>query len=402
MNEAQLIRREGNQAGKEGFRFVDAAIVLAKHKKIVLGIPVLAALIAAAVSLVLPSTYKATTKLLPPQQSQSSAGALLSQLGATAAGVAGIKNPSDMYIGMLKSRTVADRLIAKYKLKEVYGTDSQETARKDLESNTAIAAGKDGIITIEVEDKNQKLVAPLTNGYVEELLRMTRVLAVTEASQRRLFYEQQLELAKNNLAKAEANLKGALDTTGVISVDTESRAVMETMARLTAQISNKEIQLKSMSAFVTASNPEYRRVEEELNSLRSQLSSLENGRADSSQQNSKTDSGPSVKGMGNIKLLRDVKYYQMLYEMLAKQYEVARLDEAKDPALIQVMDPAIDPERRFKPRRTFIVILSTMLGLFCAVAYAFASEARKIALMAPEELYRWEEFKKLLRKKQGA
>lgn len=398
MTEVQLKLNEDGQAAKEGFRFVDAAIVLAKHKRVVLGIPVLAALISAAVSFALPSTYKATTKLLPPQQQQSSASALLSQLGGTAAaaaGVAGLKNPSDLYIGMLKSRTVADRLITKYDLKKVYETESQDTARKELEANTAIVSGKDGIISIEVEDKNQKLVARLANGYVDELLQMTRNLAVTESSQRRLFYEQQLELAKNNLAKAEISLKNGLDVNGMVSVDTDSRAIMETMARVRAQITTKEIQLNSMNAFVTANNPDYRRVQEELNSLRSQLSSLENGRPELNQQNRATDTGG--KGIDNIKLLRDVKYFQMLYEMLAKQYEIARLDEAKEPSLIQVMDPALDPERRFKPRRTFIVILSTLFGLFLSIVYAFAVDARRKVLMVPAERQRWEELKTLLR-----
>jgi len=395
MTEVQLKINEDGQAGKEGFRFVDAAIVLAKHKRVVIGLPVLAALISVAVSFALPSTYKATTKLLPPQQQQSSTSALLSQLGATAAGVAGLKNPSDLYIGMLKSRTVADRIITKYDLKKVYEAESQDTARKELEANTTIVAGKDGIITIEVEDKSQKLVARLANGYVDELLRMTRVLAVTESSQRRLFYEQQLEAAKNNLAKAEISLKNGLDANGMVSVDTDSRAIMETMARVRAQITAKEVQLNSMNAFVTASNPDYRRVQEELNSLRSQLSSLENGRPELNQQKKVTDT--NGKGIDNIKLLRDVKYFQMLYEMLAKQYEIARLDEAKEPSLIQVMDPALDPEHRFKPRRTFIVILSTLFGFFFSIVYAFAVEARRKALMVPDERRRWDELKTLLR-----
>jgi uncharacterized protein involved in exopolysaccharide biosynthesis len=401
MNEAQMRANEVSQnSDNEAFRFFDAAIVLARHKAVVLGLPAIVAIISAAVSFVLPNTYKATTKLLPPQQTQSGAAALLSQIGGVAgaaAGAAGLKNPNDLYIGMLKSRTIADRLIARHGLKEVYQTESQETARKMLDTNTAIAAGKDGIITIEVEDRDQKRVSQLANGYVEELLRLSKVLAMTEASQRRLFFEQQLELAKNNLAKAEVALKYALEKRGVVSVDTESRAVIETMARLKAQIANKEIQLNSMNAFVTTSNPDYRRAQEELKSLRLQLSIFENGPEDLSKQVERNPGGGT--GIESIKLLRDVKYYQMLYDLLAKQYEVARLDEAKDSSIVQVMDPAVDPERRFKPRRTFIVMLSTLLALFIGISYVLVREAMRKALMSAQESQRWDELRALLRLK---
>lgn len=376
---------------------VELMIVLAKRKKLVIGLPVVVAVLSLAISLVLPETFKASTKLLPPQQAQSGAAALLSQLGgvaSAAAGVAGIKNPNDVYVGMLKSRTVADKLIAQYDLKKIYDTPSQEIARGRLEANTTIAASKDGLITIEVEDRNRKLVARLANSYVDQLFQMTKDLAVTEASQRRMFYERQLETAKDNLAKAEMSLKGALDTRGVISVDVESRAILETVGRLRAQVSAKEIELNSMRAFVTANNPSYQRVEEELASLRNELSRLENGRA--GEQGRGTQ---SVKqgGFDNIKLLRDVKYYQMLYELLAKQYEVARLDEAKTPSIIQVLDPAIDPERKFKPRRAVIVVLSTLSAFFLAILWAFVAEAKRKTLASAQSAAQWKELKSHLR-----
>jgi uncharacterized protein involved in exopolysaccharide biosynthesis len=295
---------------------------------------------------------------------------------------------------MLKSRTVADKLIAEYDLKKVYDTSSQETARDRLEANTMIASGKDGLITIEVEAKDRKLVAKLANSYVDHLFQLTKELAVTEASQRRIFYERQLEAAKNNLAKAEMSLKSALDTRGVISVDSESRAILETVGRLRAQVSAKEIQLNSMRAFVTDANPNYQRVEEELASLRNELSKLENGRSgqeDSDSQSAKTG------GFENIKLLRDVKYYQMLYELLAKQYEVARLDEAKTPSVIQVLDPAVDPERKFKPHRAAIVMLSTLGAFVLAVLWAFFAEAKSKALASDQGAAQWRELKLHLR-----
>jgi uncharacterized protein involved in exopolysaccharide biosynthesis len=366
-------------------------IVLAKYKKLVIGIPLATAIVSCALSFALPNEYKATTKLLPPQQAQSGAAAMLSQLGGAAAlagGLGGLKSPNDLYIGMLKSRTVADNLIAKFNLKSIYDTDSQEKARKKLEDDTAITAGKDGLITVEVENTDKKLVAKIANSYVEQLFALTKVLAVTEAAQRRVFFEQQLEQAKDNLAKSEMSLKSALDAHGVISVDTESRAILETVGRLRAQISAKEIELSSMRAFLTANNPSYRRTEEELLSLRAELSKLENGRP---QQSEAQESNRT--GLKNIKLLRDVKYNQMLYELLAKQYEIARLDEAKDPSIIQVLDSAVEPERKSKPKRVLIVLTSTLFAALAAVALAFLSEAKQKALLHSDGREQWQELK---------
>jgi tyrosine-protein kinase Etk/Wzc len=385
-----------NSPDSEESDLLDAVIILAKHKKLIVGFTSAMAVLAVAVSLVLPNVYKATAKLMPPQQSQSGAAALLSQLGGVAnmaAGVAGLKNPNDLYVGMLQSRTVADNIIARFKLKDVYDTDSLEKARMKLDDNTNVRAGKDGLITIEVEDRDQKLVANLANAYAEELLKLTGVLAVTEAGQRRLFYERQLELAKNNLASAEIKLKGGLDRYGVISVDAESRAVLATVARLRAEASAKEIEISSMRSFVTPENPDFKRATEELKSLRSELSKLENGRKDEADQTA--SSGQA--GLENIKVLRDVKYYQMLYELLAKQYELARLDEAKDAATIQVLDKAVEPERKFKPKRAIIVIVSTMLAFAAAIGWAFLIETRKKMMLVPESAARLTELRSHLR-----
>lgn len=384
--------------GSSEFSLINLLIVLAKHKRLIIGMPAVVAILSLGISLILPNVYLATSKLLPPQQAQSGAAALLSQLGGAAgaaAGMAGIKSPNDLYVGMLKSRTIADSMIARFDLKKAWDQPSQEKTRLTLAENTVVTSGKDGLITIAVEDLDQKLVARLANGYVDELMKMTRVLAVTEASQRRLFFERQLEQSKDNLAKAEMALKSALDTHGVISVDSDSRAIVETVGRLRAQISAKEIQLSSMEPFMTSSNPQYRRAQEELNSARAELARLENGRPESAEAAAQ---GPGKQvGLENIKILREVKYHQMLYELLAKQYEVARLDEAKDSSVIQVLDPAIEPERKSKPKRAIIVVMSTLVALMAAIFWAFATEARQRVLRDPAGAARWNQLKSLIR-----
>jgi uncharacterized protein involved in exopolysaccharide biosynthesis len=403
MSESRNQTKELSRDQDDEVSFVDFMIVLVKYKKLILLIPAIMTFVAAVITFILPDIYKATTKLLPPQQAQSSASAILSQLGGVAglaAGAAGLKSPNDLYVGMLKSRTVADKLIARFDLKKVYGTDSLDKARKTLEDNSAISSGKDGLISIDVEDKDKKLVAPLANAYVEELIALSRKLAVTEASQRRVFYERQLLDAKNNLANAERAIKSGLDTHGVISIDAESRAVLETVAKLKAQVSAKEVQLNSMKAFVTESHPEYRKTEEELAGLRGELAKLENGRvADAPKSSSSNGAAGDKSGFDNIQLLRDLKYYQMLYELLAKQYELARLDEAKDPAIIQVLDPAAEPERKFKPKRAFMLIVCGALSLVVAIIAAFVIEANRRAMRNPSHAARWLEFKSYLKNK---
>lgn len=380
MNQPEILELQPS-AGTHEIDLFGLLIAVAKHKNRIAAVTFAAAVLSVAVSFALPPSYQATTRLLSPQQAQSSAGALLSQLGgmagAAASGV-GIKNPSDLYVGMLQSRTVADRIISEFDLRKVYDTESLETARKRLEADTRITGGKEGMITIEVEAADKKLVAPLANAYVRQLFNLMKTLAVTDASQRRLFYERQLASAKDNLAKAETVLKSTMDTQGMISVDAESRAILETLARLKAQVSAKEIQLTSMRAFLTPVNTEYRRVEEELNGLRAELAKLENGRGTQSEGVDKAG------GLRNVTLLRELKYQQTLYDVLAKQYEIARIDEAKDPPLIQVLDAAVEPERKAKPRRAMIVAMSTGLALLAAVFWAIVAEWRRKVALTPE------------------
>lgn len=358
------------------FGLIDFLIVFARKKKILIGLPLLAMILAAALSYLIPNVYRASAKILPPQQAQSgAAAAVLAQLGGVgggAAGVAGIKNPNDLYIGMLRSRSIGDVLIGKFDLKRAYGIDSTEKARGILEENTNIVAGKDGLITVEVEDEDRQRVAKIANAYIDELVRLTHTLAVTEAAQRRMFFERQLGATKDNLAKAEMELKKTLETGGVISVDSDSRASVEMVSRLRAQITAKQIQINAMQAFVTTNSQEYKRAEGELISLSAELNRLENG-------------GPATRGgaaqtpvgLQNIKVLREVKYHQMLYELLSKQYEVARLDEAKDNSLIQVLDGAVEPERKIKPRRSVLVIVAGLIAWFLAVAYVLLGNARQ-------------------------
>ena len=370
-------------------------IVLLQRKRLIIGTTVAVGLAALGISLALPNVYEAGTSLLPPQQPQSGAAAMLSQLGGLAgpvAGVSGLKNPNDLYIGMLKSRTVADRIITRFDLKKVYQIASQDLARAQLAANTDISSGKDGLIVIQVQDRDQQRVAELANAYAGELLKLTTSLAVTEAAQRRVFYEQQLVLAKDNLAKAEAALKGRIAAKGVISVESESRGVLETVARLKAQISVKQIELNSMKAFFTSSHPDFKRAEEDLSSLQRELANLENG------SKAAGDGGAGAQnGLENIQRLRDLKYFQTIYELMARQYEIARIDEAKNPGIVQVLDTAVAPEHKAKPKRAIIVLSATFGAFALACLWALLADAAARAATTPTVGAQYEQARRLLR-----
>src|SRR5437899_55496 len=238
---------EENASAEDEISLLDLLIVLAKHKRIVLGVPFVAAVVAAIISLLMPNVYTGTTRILPPQQSASAATAVLNQLGGAlggglagvAGGALGIRNPNDLYVGMLKSRTVADNMISRFELGKLYDEDRLSDVRKRLEKETTIAAGRDGIITIDVDDKDPKRAADMANAYVDELVKLTKVLAVTEASQRRLFFERQLLQAKDNLTAAEMVARQGLQKGGLAQVDAQGRSMIEVTARLRAQISVK-------------------------------------------------------------------------------------------------------------------------------------------------------------------
>jgi len=369
---------------------LDMLIVLAKHKRLVLGIPFAAAVAAAIVSLLLPNIYTGTARMLPPQQSASAASILLTQLGALgglagAAGGALGRNPSDLYVGMLKSRTIADNLIGRFDLKKVYDQSLQSVARGTLQGNTTIVAGRDGIIVIEVDDKDPQRAAELANGYVDELMKLTTVLAVTEASQRRLFFERQLLQAKDNLTAAEVAARQGLQKGGLAQVDAQGRSMIAVTARLRAEISAKEVQLGAMRTFAAEGNPELQRTQQELEALRRELARVEGSSPIAGV--GKGDATGNT-GLDNLGRLRDVKYYEFLYELLAKQFELAKIDEAKDATIIQVLDKAIEPDRKSRPRRTLIVLLWTFLALFVSIVWAFVREAASPARRSLEQASR--------------
>lgn len=375
---------------------LDVLIVLVSRKKMIIGMAIGTGLVAMAISLMIPPTFTSTAKIMPPQQQQSSGmSAMLGQLGGlagTAGSLAGLKNPNDLYVGLLESRTIADKLIERFKLKSRYEKATMDDTRKTLNGFSNISNGKkDGLISISVEDSDPKIAAELANAYVEELAKLTQTMAITESSQRRLFFEKQLKDAKEQLAKAEIAMRATQEKTGLIQLDGQVQAIIGNVAQLKGAIAAKEIQLNAMRSFAAPQNPELLRSQEELRGMQVQLSKLERSRTGNGDLMVPTGSIPEV-GVEYVRSLRDVKYYETVFELLAKQFELAKIDEAKDSSLIQVLDEAIPAERKSAPLRGLITLIAVAVGGVLGIVMAFASAIYTESRRSSESRERWEKL----------
>jgi uncharacterized protein involved in exopolysaccharide biosynthesis len=360
-------------------RFPEPLILLAKRKSFILKFVGVAFVLSIITVFLLPNTYTGNSKILPPQQNQSmgTMAALSQQLGPLAALAGqglGLRNPSDIYVAMLRSETVANALIDRFSLMSVYKQKLREYTRKQLETATEIKAGKEGVISVAVEDRNPQRAADLANGYVEELEKLTKTLNVTEAGKRRLFFEREVKMANDSLADAEVALKQTQEKTGLILLDSQSRAMIESVTSLRASIAAQEVKVQAMRSFATTENPDLVLAEQELTTMRAQLDRLERGQGKRSIADVPIENIPTS-GLEYIRKLRDVKYHEALFALLAKQYEAAKIDEARDTLIVQQMDKAVRPEKKSSPHRLLIVLAATILALLVAIMVAFFMEA---------------------------
>lgn len=354
--------------------------VVENLRLLVLG-PLLVGLLALGVSFFIAPTFTATTKFMPPQQQQSAAASMLAGLGALgglAGAATGLKNPADQYVAFLKSRSLQDALIDRFKLMDRYEVKFREDASKTLSASVMIAAGKDGLISIDASDKDPVFAAELANAHVEELGKLLKRLAVTEAQLRRMFFEKQLAGAKDGLVKAEQALKAS----GVNSSTLKSspQAAIEGLAKLKAAIAAQEIKLASMRGYLAESAPDFKQAMTELGALRIQMAKLENEEPSALGAGSAKVSG----GSDYISAYRDYKYYETLFELFAKQFEMAKLDEAREGAVIQVLDPAQVPERKSKPKKAMIAVIATLATGFALLLFVFIRQALRNAGQSPE------------------
>ncbi|MEA3283612.1 MAG: GumC family protein [Synergistota bacterium] len=409
---------------------LDLLLVLARRKWFIIKTTTIFAVLAIAYALLATPIYRAETQVIPPQ-SGSGAMAALAQMGVPdfAAGMLGVTTPSDTLVAIVKSRPVLDKVIDKFGLmdrepepglppveaikegiktlkkkllpsKESASEEEQPKFRSDIRrglanATSATADTKSGIITISVSDTSPDLAAEIANEYVAQLQELMQSLAFSQASQQRLFLEDQVKDAQYNLLQAERNLSEYQIRTGILDVGEQTSAVMEGLIKLRAEVTAKEVELRSTQTFATANNPKVKRLQSELASLKEQLRRMEASTGSTMPSDISIKDLPDA-GLEYLRLMRDMKFNETLYGMLLKQYESARISEAQEPSVVQVLAPAEPPERRSKPKRKLIVVLATVLGGFIGVFGAFLKEFAANAQSDPERSAKMTELKKHL------
>ena len=376
-----LEKSNGPQQQDDEISLLELLATIGRKKHIVLITLTIAVVIGLLLAFLLPKKYTAKTTLLPPKKQSSLSSMLSSQLGSLGAVASltghglGLKNPNDMYVAMFRSRTVEDAMIRKYGLMQEYHAKLLSVARKDFEGHSKVdGSTKDGLIHISVTDRNPERAAELANGYVAQFRNLSNHLAITSAAQRRLFFQEQMKSAKDKLTNAEFALEQTEEKSGMIEISSQARALIATGAQLRAQIAAQEAQVEGMRAFAAPDNPNLVQAEQELRALRAQLASL-GGKGGNPGAELILPKGnlPSA-GLEYLRKFRDVQYYQAIFDVLAKQFELAKLDEAREGALIQVVDPAIPPDHKSSPKRALILIGcfagGRFLGIFLALAKA--------------------------------
>jgi uncharacterized protein involved in exopolysaccharide biosynthesis len=359
-----------------GIHLLDIILILAEQWVFILGVMFVVTLVGVVIAFVLPVRYTAEVTLMPPQQQGSSLSSAiasefggLSSMASLTGGSLGIKNQNDMYVGMLKSRVVEDALIRQFNLSDEYHRHYLSDTRKVFEKRAGVEGGlKDGLIHISFEDGNPQRAAQIANAYVDQFRTLSQHLAITEAGQRRLFLEQQVNQTKAQLVNAEEAMKETQQKTGLIELDSQARELIQSAAYLRAQIAAKQVQIEGMRSYATDQNAGVAQAEQELSGLRAQMEKL---------TGSKDIDGMIVPkgqvteaGLEYLRKMRDVKYFEAEFGLLSRQLELARLDEAKEGATIQVLDPAYAPDKRSFPKRSLLILAAAAAGLFLAVLFA--------------------------------
>lgn len=373
------------QVQRQKIMFVDYLIVIARRKKLIAGVTLVFVLTTAVAVFLMPVSYRAYARILTPDLDHATSLQLMNQWGGVPlpGGLLAKKSTTDLYIGLLQSRTVLDRMVDRFGLEAVYGTTYREEARNRLLGLVHIENDrKSGIVGIGVEDRDPKRAAQLANCFVEELKDLTREMAGTEASQRRLFYEEKLKEARNSLVRSEEAMRGFQEKTGAIEIKEQARAIIESVANLRAQVAAKEVHVKVLKTYATPQNPDLQRMEEELQGLKEQLVKMETKTGTHSNPITSTFSVAEA-GTGYARKMRDLKNSETLFELLIKQYEMARISESRNTTLIQVVDPAIPPEKREKPKRARAIVLALVAGLFTGTVASFLLQIREQNLNDP-------------------
>ncbi len=391
-------------AGQTGIEFdlLDLLLVMAERKYTIILATVIGLLLGMVVVLLMHPVFTAKALILSPQQGQSSAG-LISQLGSLASltglGSGAAKDPNDLYLGILQSNTVADAMIKRLGLQAVYHSRRLSDARFRLAGNSKFVSEKGGMISVTVKDEDPHRAAEIANAYVDELHTLNSHLVIGEASVRRNFFSQQLALEKDRLTDAEIALKQTEEATGAVAPTGQTGVVISQVAQLQSQIISREVQLDAMRTSSTDQNPDVVRSNRELEGLREQLRQLESahtGRHVAGDISLSSRLIPEAQ-LNYLRKQRDVQYHTLIFDLIARQFEAARLDEAKASPVIQLLDPAETPDRKSGPFRALWTLIGGILGFLFGCSRVIGSYVYARLEADEVQAKRLDQFRRALR-----
>lgn len=370
--------------------------VISRHGKLIATLTLGSMLIALIVSMLLPKTYESTTALLPQLESKEG-GALTALLTATAAGGMaqnlGIglpaipTTPTDIFVAILKSRVMADDVIARFNLMDRYDEPTMLQTRDELTERVRITVSKEKVIKVVVEDHDPRVAADMANFYVANLERLNRTVNVSKASQNRAFIERRLGETQVNLTKTEEALRDFQTKNKAVAVEAQSKVMIEAAATIQGQITAQEVQLQVMSSYLSQDNPELARVRSSIEELRKQLSVMESGKGGKGMLPGDR-LHPAMITVPELalqygRLFRELKVQETLYTLLTSQYEQAKITEARDTPTVQVLDPAIPADRHSRPRLILNVSLAAVSGFCVALLVAYVVNSRNRTKFRP-------------------
>lgn len=367
------------------FHPLDVILSLLRYKRWLVICPLIAAVIAFAfVSTQLPR-YSAMARLLPPKTKPNTA-TMLSQTGSLAgAGVGGVlegqKPVVDMYLAILQSRAAAEFMDSNFDLRKRWGVSSIESVYGRLSSMSKIAPSPNGIINIEIEDSDPVWAARLANGYADALQYITQGLAVNEASKRRVFYEQQMNVSLQQLTVAQMSLRKIQQETGVLNLDPQIQMAIQESNRLRTAIASKETELASMEAFATERNADYLRLQHEIDALKNQLEQWRRPVKASDDVALQASEGllPEI-SMEYVKHVREVKNLELVYELFLKELQLTRIDQVKDATTVELLDKAIPPSTPSYPKKKRTIAIASLIGFLIAMVSILIYELTVVAL----------------------
>ncbi len=370
------------QLADDEINLLEYLLVIVKHKKMIFLTCLVTFLVTCGITLLMPNIYTSTARILPPQDSR---GGLSSMLGgmsdlAALAGVSAGGGLGDMYVAMLKSRTISDAIIDKFGLMALFEWQYRTTAYQSLDAKVSISLGKkDGVISVSVEDENPELAAQIANAYIDELKQLNIRINLNNAGRERLFLEERLNIVKADLSEAENALKEFQEKNKAIRIDAQASAIIDAIAQLKGELASKEVELGVMLGSQTEQNPQIIALREGITQIKSQISRLERsptGKKASDDIFLATSDVPEL-GVQYARLLRNFKVQETLFELLTKQYEISKINEAKNTSTIQVLDSAVVPDKKSKPKRSLIVLMVTFVAGFFSLLLAFFKEFTK-------------------------